>query len=109
MDQIEEEVRKLAKEENARSRERECPICLDLMLTDANLPGHLLRCVQCNQAFHSRWEEVIKRPFSASIDLQVPGRLGFQAECKIRKCRVSNVQSRNCLKIDIWWNKDGSI
>jgi len=54
MDEIEEELRKLASEEDARSRERECPICLDLMLTDANLPGQLLRCVQCNHAFHSR-------------------------------------------------------
>ena len=54
MDKIEAEVRKLAGEEDARSRERECPICLDLMLTDANLPGQLLRCVQCNHAFHSR-------------------------------------------------------
>ena len=53
MDQIEGEVRRLAKED-ARSRERECPICFDLMLSDANLPGQLLRCVQCNQAFHSR-------------------------------------------------------
>jgi len=53
MDQIEGEVRRLAKED-ARLRERECPICLDLMITDANVPGQLLRCVQCNQAFHSK-------------------------------------------------------
>ena len=44
MDQIEGEVRRLAKED-ARLRERECPICLDLMITDANVPGQLLRCV----------------------------------------------------------------
>jgi len=53
MDQIEGEVRRLAKED-ARSRERECPICFDLMLNDANVPAQLLRCVQCNQTFHSR-------------------------------------------------------
>jgi len=53
MDQIEEEVRKLARED-ARSRERECPICFDLMLTETSIPGQLLRCVQCNHAFHFR-------------------------------------------------------
>ena len=53
MDQIEEEVRKLARED-ARSRERECPICFDLMLIETKIPGQLLRCVQCNHAFHSR-------------------------------------------------------
>jgi len=62
MDEIEGEVRRLA-QEDARVRERECPICFDPMLTDANVPGQLLRCVQCNQAFHSRCLEgwVLKR------------------------------------------------
>ena len=53
MDQIEDEVRQLAKEA-AKNRERECPICFDLMPTETNLPGQLLRCVQCHHAFHTR-------------------------------------------------------
>ena len=69
MDQIEGEVRRLAKED-ARLRERECPICLDLMITDANVPGQLLRCVQCNQAFHSRWRNGENAIFSLNSSLR---------------------------------------
>ena len=50
MEEIEEEVRRMAKEE-AEVKAKECPICFDPMVSK------LLHCKQCNQAFHSRSTE----------------------------------------------------
>ena len=50
MEEIEEEVRRMAKEE-AEVKAKECPICFDPMISK------ILCCKQCNQAFHSRSQE----------------------------------------------------
>ena len=50
MEVIEEEVRSMAMEE-AEVKAKECPICLDPMVSK------LLHCKHCNQAFHSRSTE----------------------------------------------------